>query len=165
MPPAPEVPLGYISGVLDANAVFRVVEVEGTELPRIMLHGLHPDVLEVLASSTGTKVITTTRDYHRHACTAHCPPEHHQNKVKSTSSRWSLTGAKATVVISAVLPHLRAQTETAKAVMEVGLEAPRKPNTLDKMVELGWPIPEEWQEEPPEEPETLTLGDGLIVKA
>lgn len=143
-----EIPLGYIAGILDANAIFRVRTTPGgTELPAVHVHGLPMPIMTVLAKYTGTKVTTVTRDYSRSPCAEHCD-ERHQHVV-SISGRWSVTGARATVLIHAILPHLQAQRYAATEVLAVGLSAPKKSTTYNKMAQLGWPIPA-----PPEETTT-----------
>ena len=128
----------YIAGILDACAIFRVRETpEGTQLPGVFVHGLPTKILDVLAESTGTKVTLVKRDYHRALCADHCPDRHQH--MKSITGRWSVTGAKATVLIHSVLPYLRAQHEEALEVLEVGVAAPRRRATMEKMYELGWP--------------------------
>lgn len=135
-----KVPVEYLAGILDANAIFRVREVPGgTRLACVAVHGLPVPVLEVLAEATGTKVTIVNRDYQRAPCADHCEEQHQH--VSSVSGRWSVTGAKATVLIAAVLPFLRVQQEAASEVLKVGLAAPRKPATFDKMATLGWPVP------------------------
>ena len=130
----------YFAGIFDASALFRTrVITGGTLLPVVQVHGLPVPMLEVLAEATGTKVITVRRDYHRAPCSDHCTDRH--NHVLSVTGRWSLTGAKATVVIAAVLPYLRVQHKEAREVLEVGLVAPRKAASFGKMADLGWPLP------------------------
>lgn len=144
---APDVPLGYIAGILDANAIFRIRTTPGgTRLPGVFVHGLPGPILQVLAKHTGTKITMVTRDYQRTPCAEHCEEPH--SHVVSISGRWSVTGAKATVLIAAVLPYLQAQASDAEEVLQVGLAAPRKSNTYNKMASLGWPLPEEKDAEP-----------------
>lgn len=140
-PSKTELPLGYIAGILDANAIFRVRRTPGgTLLPGVFVHGLPPRIMEVLSRSTGTRITTVSRDYSRTPCAEHCEQPH--SHVVSTSGRWSVTGAKATVLIAAVLPYLQAQQEAAEEVLDVGLRAPRKSTTFQKMATLGWPLPD-----------------------
>lgn len=136
------VPVEYLAGILDANAIFRIRSTPGgTKLPAVFVHGLSVKMLEVLARYTGTKVTVVNREYPRAPCSLHCEEQHQH--VVSVSGRWSVTGAKATVLIAAVLPHLRVQAEQAAEVLEVGLAAPRKATTFTKMAALGWPTPEQ----------------------
>lgn len=135
-----DIPLGYIAGILDANAIFRIRKTPGgTELPCVAVHGLPLPIMKVLAEYTGTKVTMVTRDFSRQPCALHCEQKH--SHVVSVSGRWSVTGARATVLIHAVLPHLQAQRVIATEVMAVGLSAPKKSTTYTKMAQLGWPIP------------------------
>lgn len=134
-----EIPVAYIAGILDANAIFRVRDVNGTKLPGVFVHGLHIELLQVLADSTGTAVTVIKRDYNGVRCAEHCP-EKHVHTI-SVSGRWSVTGAKATVLLHNVVPHLRVQRVVAQEVLEVGLGAPHKAGTVVKMKDLGWEIP------------------------
>lgn len=135
-----DVPVEYIAGILDANGLFRVRAVQsGTKLPAVYVHGLHIELLQVLADATGTAVTVIKRDYNGVRCAEHCP-ERHVHTI-SVSGRWSVTGAKATVLLHNVLPHLRVQREVAEELLAVGMDAPRKEQTIRKMKKLGWEIP------------------------
>ena len=86
------------------------------------------------------RVVVTRRSYAKAGCAEHCKEKHLH--VTSESGRWSVSGAKATVILAAVLPYLRLQHEEARGALLVGLGAPFKPATLRQMEQLGWPIPE-----------------------
>ena len=136
-----EVPVAYLAGVLDANGIFRIRETDGgTKLAAIFVHGVPIPILDLLSKYSGTKVSVVKRDYPRSPCLEHCDIPHQH--IVSVSGRWSVTGAKATVMISAILPHLIFQRDAAEEVLAVGLEAPRKKSSYAKMSAFGWPIPE-----------------------
>ena len=131
----------YIAGVLDSMARFRTFTTDGgTELPRIELSTPNASLVEFLCGVTGMKPIVVRRKYDRHRCDAHCPPEHHVDKIMSVSNRWSCSGAKATIIMEAILPHVWQQKEQIEKVLKVGTDAPRKKATVDKMRQLGWPV-------------------------
>ena len=134
--------LAWYAGVIDLAGVIRTREVGDTVLPMLALHGPNTLLLQQFAEATATKVTIVKRDYHRMNCSVHCT-EAHQH-VLSESGRWSVSGAKATVVLFALRPYLRIQGYAADECIEVGMSAPRKATTGFKMEELGWPLPEEW---------------------
>jgi hypothetical protein len=135
-----EAQIAHVAGILDAMARFRVrTTPDGTNLPYVAVSCPNMPLLEYLGSLTGVVPFTTSRAYEKHRCTEHCS-EPHQHVV-SASGRWSVSGAKATVVLAAITPHLRFQKTEAEDLLAVGLEAPRKPATPAKMAALGWPDP------------------------
>lgn len=135
--------LVYVAAVVDLLGHVTVRSMEGTDLPYIAISTRHVELLSDLGEMTGTKVLTTRRAYNQHRCREHCD-EAHQH-VESVSGRWQLTGAKATVLLAAIKPFIRFQKTDIEEALKVGLGAPKKPATPNKMKALGWPIPEEWQ--------------------
>ena len=107
-------------------------------------------LLDWLAERTGTSVTRVRRDYTRNGCAMHCPQAHVH--IQSHSGRWSLSGVRATVVLSGLLPFLQMQVQDAQALVAVGLRAPHKPATIAKMAQLGWPTPQFLSDQPLEEP-------------
>lgn len=130
----------YVAAVLDSQAVIRTREAHGVVYPFVALSGGNVELLRLLAGMTGMKAVVTRRSYAKAGCAEHCQEKHLH--VVSVSARWSISGAKATVVLAAVLPFLRLQVEEARTALLVGLGAPHKPATLRQMERLGWPIPE-----------------------
>lgn len=138
--------IAYIAGILDSMGRFRVMETpEGTQLPLVSMSCPNMSILQYLGSLTGMTPFVTKRSYDRHRCTEHCL-EPHQHVV-SESGRWSISGAKATVVLAAIRPYARFQKTEIEELLTVGLEAPKKPATPKKMAALGWPDP--WVEVAP----------------
>lgn len=135
-----ELPVQYIAGVLDAVGVFKLRKVpgSGTKLAQISVHGMPPEVLRVLAQATGTTVVKTERKYHGVRCAEHCTESHVD--TTSTSHKWVVTGAKALVLLSTVMPYLRAKRDKAAPVLDEGMAAPYKPETMRKMERLGWDV-------------------------
>lgn len=132
--------IAYVAGILDVLGRFRVRETtDGTRLPYVAVSTPNTALLGYLADLTGVVAFTTRRTYDRHRCTEHCREAHQQ--VTSRSSRWSISGAKATVVLAAIEPYARFQKSAISDLLAVGLEAPRKASTSKKMVALGWPDP------------------------
>lgn len=133
--------LAYVAGIVDLLGLIRVRHVEDTPLPVLQVHGKHMPTFDYLGSLTGTKAIETTRDYTRHGCAQHCAEKHMH--IVSRSGRWSLTGAKATVVLWNIQPFLRVKKDAADGALAVGLGTTFKQGTVGKMRDLGWEIPEE----------------------
>lgn len=136
----PETDLAWCAGITDTLGAFKVRQTStGAALPTVSISTVKFAIAERLASLTGTAVTTVQRKYTRMGCGDHCTEAHLH--VDSTTARWSLTGARATVFLSAVLPYIRSANAKADALdlIRVGLEAPHKPGTLTKMYELGWP--------------------------
>jgi hypothetical protein len=102
----------------------RITE-QGTQLPSIALSNGNIDMLHYLATLTGTRAITTRRTYVKAGCTEHCREKHQH--VMSVSGRWSVTGAKATVVLWNIRPFIQLQTEQVQTGLVVGLSAGFKP--------------------------------------
>jgi hypothetical protein len=129
----------YVAGLLDAQGLITVrTDQAGSVLPVVALSIPNQELVSWLGTLTSTTPTITKRQFSRHRCTEHCPTNHQQ--VSSVSMRWIVTGAKATVVLRAVRPWLRFQTEQADSVLAVADQAPYKPATFQKMRELGWPV-------------------------
>lgn len=132
--------LVWIAAVIDSQAVIRVREAQGVELPMVAVHGPNVRLLQELASATGTKVTITRRNYSKAGCAEHCPDQHQH--IVSQSGRWSLSGARATVLLHNIQPYVRLQVDEVREVLTLGLTAPFKPATVRKMVEIGWSVPD-----------------------
>lgn len=130
----------YAAGLIDALGVLSLRVQPGTlsDLPSVVVSG-NPVAVGWLAARTGTSVVTVKRDYTRHRCTEHCPEAH--DAVKSLSSRWSVTGTRATIVLYNVLPFLTAQHEAASELVAAGLSIGWKGQVVEDMKALGWVIP------------------------
>lgn len=133
--------LAYVAGIVDLLGLIRIRDVEGTMLPVLQIHGQHMPIFNYLGELTGTRAIETRRDYTRAGCSQHCSEKHMH--IVSRSGRWSLTGAKATVVLWNIQPYLREKKDAADGALAVGLATKFKQGTVDKMAALGWDVPEE----------------------
>lgn len=131
--------LAYIAGVIDTRGHIATRSVRGATLPLLAVSSSESALLEWLGDATGTRPVSTRRDYGRMGCSAHCPEPHLH--VTSVSGRWSVTGVKATVVLFGVAPYLRVRAEDAQAAVTLGLSAGFKQATVTKMAALGWPVP------------------------
>lgn len=130
----------YAAGLIDALGVLSLRSQPGTlsDLPSVVVSG-NSVAVGWLAARTGTKVVTVKRDYTRHRCSEHCPEAH--DEVKSLSSRWSVTGTRATIVLFNVLPFLQVQGEAAGELVSAGLTIGWKGQVVEDMRTLGWTIP------------------------
>lgn len=136
--------LAYIAGLIDVMGNVRVMETaEGTQLPLVSISCPDAALLAYLGEVSDMQPFVTVRTYDRHRCTEHCD-EPHQH-VESRSRRWTVTGAKATMILAAVEPYLRFQKDKVAEVVALGMDAPRKKATSVKMTRLGWPMPEGWE--------------------
>lgn len=132
--------LAYVAGVIDMLGVLRTRRVGDADLPAVMIHGSHSEMMKYLAGLTGTKITVVKRAFLRAGCVEHCKEKHQH--VESVSARWSVTGAKATILLWNVRPYIKLQAEAVTEVMNVGFDAQFKPATLRKMADLGWEVPE-----------------------
>ena len=142
--------LAYLAGVLDTRAVVRIRLVGGSgarqgvmsSLPYLALSCGDAELLDWLCRLTGVKSVVTTRTYDKHRCLEHCEESH--DHVQSTSGRWSVSGSRATVLLSATLPYVRLQEDRWRKALQAGLSADRKEAVAQKMSALGWPLPLAW---------------------
>lgn len=132
--------LAYVASVIDTQGIIRTRIAGDTELPMVAVHGPNIRVLNMLAELTGTKVTVVRRDYSRVGCAEHCQEKHQH--ITSSSGRWSVTGVKATVLLYNLRPFMRFQEEAARSALVLGQSTKFKPATIQKMVELGWEVPE-----------------------
>lgn len=130
--------LAYLAGLIDVRAKVGVVRVNGVLLPRVALSSPDPRVAALLGAVTEMKPVTVNRNYDRVGCDIHCEQKHVH--VFSTTSRWSVTGSKATVLLAALRPWLRLQQDEADMALAVGRKARFKPKTVESMKRLGWPV-------------------------
>jgi hypothetical protein len=140
MPPLTDAELSYIAALIDTRANLTSRTVRDAVLPQVDINGRPAEVLVWLGEITGVKVVPTRRDFTKHGCAEHCKDRHVH--VRSLSVRWSLSGAKATIVLAAVLPHLRLRRGDVQDAITLGLRAGQKGATIAKMRALGWPIPD-----------------------
>ena len=132
----------WFAGVIDVMGAIRMRRMDtGVDLPALYVSTSRQDILTELGDLTGMSITQVFRDYNRLGCGEHCT-EPHQH-VLSTTGRWNVTGARATVVLHAITPFMRVRKTEAEEALAAGLLAPRKDAVLKKMYALGWPdIPE-----------------------
>ena len=130
----------YVAALVDNIAALSTRNADGTILPIVAIHSPNLPLLAELARMTGVGTSEIRRGYDRVLCTEHCVQPHLH--VDSVSLRWSLTGARATIVLYTVLPHTHFRTERITELVDIGTRAPLKMATIGKMRQLGWSIPE-----------------------
>lgn len=142
-PTLTEAELAYIAAVINTRARIKKLTLKtGTVIPVVHLSTPDMELLQYLGGLTGITPFLTHRSYQKHRCNEHCPDKHEH--VESQSSRWSISGAKATILLSAIQPYVRFQTAVVNEVVDLGLDASHKPGTVSRMAELGWPLPDDW---------------------
>ena len=129
----------HVAGVLDVCGVFRVRMVQNTALPMVAAHSTDPVLLGYLSRVTGVGVTEVKRNYSRFGCDEHCAEKHIH--VNHSSLRWSVTGARAGILIYNVLPHLVLRHEQAEKVLDGTADAPFRKPTVQAMGRLGWQVP------------------------
>jgi hypothetical protein len=139
--------LAYLAGVLDTRAVVRTRLVGGSQsmLPYLAISTGDTQLLQWLGTITGMRVVATVRGYDKHRCLEHCDQAHEH--ITSVSGRWSVSGSRATIVLAATRTWIRFQAADWDRALDVGAAAPRKDRIVEKMVQLGWPLPGEWQQQ------------------
>lgn len=134
-----EADVAYVAAVIDTQAKITYRKVRDSLLPQVQVCGSNTALLRWLGDLTGVRPIVTERDYTKHNCTIHCPTRH--ARIVSVSGRWTISGAKATVLLHTVLPYLRFQVQTAQEAVAVGMAVHYKGATVRKMQALGWTPP------------------------
>lgn len=143
--PSSAAELAYLAGVLDTRAVVRtrLVGASQSVLPYLAMSCGDAPLLTWLSTITGVRAIVTERKYDKHRCLEHCTKAH--DHIRSVSGRWSLSGARATVLLTATEPYVVFQREAWQRAVAVGLSAERKSKVVRKMTALGWPLPAAWE--------------------
>jgi hypothetical protein len=130
--------LAWCAGVIDALGLIKTRPMKtGSELGYVAVSTTKLNILDRLAELTGVKSITVHREYKRLGCNEHCTEPHLH--VSSTTARWSLTGSRAVVFLTAIEPYLQAKKGAAQDAIAAGSVAPSKPATTQKMYDIGWP--------------------------
>jgi hypothetical protein len=129
----------YAAALLDQFGRLTLRPYQGTELPEVIVQG-KVAALGWLGERTGAKVIEIPKAYNAHRCAEHCTEKHMH--VESTTQRWSVTGARATIVLHTLQGYMRVQDRRARELVEAGQRIGYKRTVVDEMRELGWDIPE-----------------------
>lgn len=135
--------IAYVAGIIDCQGNIRSMTTDdGTVLPLVSISTPNVALANYLGHLTGIKPIMVNRQYTKHRCLEHCDKPHEH--ITSSTARWSVSGAKATVLLNAIKPYVQIQKSEIEELAELGLSAPKKKATPLKMMSLGWPLPQEW---------------------
>lgn len=136
----PESDLAYLAGVIDVmGRIWTRPSSNGRRLPLLEISANRPELMDWLSETTSTEVFTTSRDYMRMGCAEHCA-ESHVHSV-STSTRWSVTGAKATIVLFNIEPYAFLKRPEVEFALGLGMMAEMRAQTVRSMRAKGWTIP------------------------
>lgn len=137
--------IAYFAGVLDSQARIRVTATGSSKalLPWIAVSSPSTVLTDALSEASGVRAFIRDRESNAHRCAEHCTSKHdHRRSLRSV---WQVSGARATIILSASLPYLRMQVQEAREAVAAGLTAQHWGETPSKMAALGWPVPEGWQ--------------------
>jgi hypothetical protein len=161
---APE-QLGWMAAVLDMKGavILKKNTMRATPQIVIMVEGTHRAVITRLCQMTGTSVDQKHQnplpeEWTRRGCVEHCPASHiHQKTEKPMplTSRWTLTGASAALVLDALQPYLitwmdrwaSAYDMIVEEMALTGRGSGQTRKSLARLMSLGWPLPDGWIEE------------------
>ena len=154
--------LGWMAGVIDLkgrlvikNNKMRVSRqivllVESTEIPVIRR------LARMTGSQTEARPQSPLKEWMRRACNDHCPEAHvHVEDTRNMppAMRWQLTGASAAVVLMTLSPFLTVDKGFEEIVDEIlsvtpltGQGSTAVLNSLRRLNDLGWEMPEEFKE-------------------
>ncbi len=136
----PETDLAYLAGVVDVlGRIWTRPSSNGRRLPLLELNANRPELMEWLSDLTRTDVVVTSRDYMRLGCAEHCS-ESHVHTV-STSTRWSVTGAKATIVLFNIEPYVFLKRPEVEYALGLGMMSEMRAQTVRDMKTRGWVVP------------------------
>lgn len=127
-----------------------VLSVESTEIP----------VVRRLARMTGgrpeARPQAPLKDWMRRGCNDHCPEPHvhiHDHREMPPNLRWTLTGASAAVVMITLLPFLTVDKGFEEVIEEIvesvplaGQGATAVLRSLKRLSDLGWDLPERFEQ-------------------
>jgi hypothetical protein len=118
------------------------------------------EVIRALSKLTGTKPEakkqSTLSEFIRVQCKEHCPDAHihvRDGWSMPTTTRWTITGGPMVVVMLSLLPYLRVDRgyqEAIDAIMETQSLAGQGAHAIwaniKRLMDLGWTLPEVYQE-------------------
>jgi hypothetical protein len=153
--------LGWMAGVLDLKGRIQVKNNRQRATRQIVLLVESSELLVIrrLARMTGSRaeamVSRPLKEWMRRGCNDHCPEAHvhvGDDRIMPAVSRWTLTGAGAAVVLTALLPFLTVERGWEEAINEImastpltGQGATAVLGSLNRLRELGWELPERFE--------------------
>lgn len=136
------IPVEFIAGIIDARGHIEVNMRHDKPQPRLSVTTRRRELLEWMATVTGTAVSYDNRGYERKPCSEHCSQTH--SHVVRQSAKWRVDSSRATVVLFNVAPHIVSQRPEVLEALRVGMAAwpAARGDTAKRMAELGWVLPE-----------------------
>lgn len=158
--------LGWVAGVLDLKGKIVTKKNRSRATPQFVLMVESKDVAVVreLCSLTGTHVeIKPERklpEWMRRPCAEHCPDKHEHVHAERPydwrmpgMARWTATGVTAAIILHNVLPYSLANLGLEVALHSlldqavlVGQGSGASMKAIRRMHELGWELPEKFEE-------------------
>jgi len=155
--------LAWLAGVFDMKAgiIRKSNQQRNTSQIVLYLDSKNHTVVRTVARMTGTRPEMQPGrkrpDWMRRGCAEHCPEAHvhvgEYNWSMPATTRWTITGAAAAVVLHNVMPYMRTDNGLSEAFAEIlehavtggqGWGATRA--ALRRLRDLGWELPESFQE-------------------
>jgi len=154
----PEYKLGWVAGVLDfkGTVVRKNNKLRKTPQLCLMVESVNLDVVDELCRLTGTDPETKEKrprkDWMRRGCVTHCPePDIEYPGDRETlpaQGRWTVTGAAAVIVLSAVQKYMITDRSITAMLEEAQLNLVTSGRgvgnvraAMNRLAALGWPIP------------------------
>jgi hypothetical protein len=158
--------LGWMAAVLDMRGAIIVKRNQTRATPQavIMVETGQRVVVNRLCAMTGQQVELKNinplpAEWTRRGCIEHCPEAHihlHDEKPMPTTSRWTVTGASAAVILHNVRPYLLTWADknyadcyhrTLEDATLSGRGSGATRHALRRLVGLGWVLPDGWLDE------------------
>jgi hypothetical protein len=155
--------LGWMAAVLELKGMIITKKNKSRATPQVVLvvESKHLAVIDRLCKLTGTNVEAKTQnvlpaEWKRRGCTEHCPDAHIHlldSPPLPLTSRWTLTGAAAGVVLESLKPYLTGWVTGGFAaaydmIMTDAALTGRGSGTVKasvfRLMSLGWPLPDGW---------------------
>lgn len=153
--------LGWMAGVIDLKGRIVVKNNRMRKTRQIVLavESSERAVIKRLSRMTGTNPETMPqrplKEWMRRGCNDHCPEAHvhiNDEREMAAMSRWTITGAGAATVLSALLPFLATDRDWEDAIEEIvasvpltGQGASAVLGSLRRLQGLGWDLPERFE--------------------
>lgn len=131
--------LAYIAAVVDLQARLTTRPSPNGRLPVVEINGNNWPLLEWLSKMTNSASFETRRDYQRYGCSEHCSDKHIH--TTSHSGRWSVTGAKATILLFNIEPFVWLKRPDVEQLLGLGLMSEMRSQSINDMKRLGWALP------------------------
>jgi hypothetical protein len=151
--------LGWMAGIIDLKGKIYQKKNAQRATPQtvLMVESRHPGIIRKLGSLVGTSpeymAAKPLKEFMRRGCTEHCLEPHvhvNDDRVMPTVFRWTCTGVVAAIVLDALEPLLvedkgfkEHKDEILASVPMEGQGANAVMTAINRMVTLGWPMPEQ----------------------